>query len=316
MTPLIFFAYCMVGAGAAVLIAAWLLWQRIPPEVRKRVESAMKEIAARGPKEREHSSASPAESEVFRQIFTLGMPHNWGVHTSLLTLALVGLIAGGSAWVICHVTLGLPFWAALPLAVSAGWYAPRRLARMVQDKEDKRFLDQFPEAIDMIVRMLRAGLPVSVAIRTVAEEAAAPINGVFKSLADQSDIGVPFEDALGNASERIGLPDFRFFANAVTLQRTTGGNLAATLETLGDIIRRRGTVRLKARAATGEVRISAYVLASLPFLVFGALLIVSPSYLEPLLVDRRGNVILIIAILMLLMAFLTMRLMMRSAVRM
>jgi tight adherence protein B len=138
---------------------------------------------------------------------------------------------------------------------------------------------------------------------------------VFKDLADQVEIGIPFEDALTAAAERIGLPDFRFFSVAVVLQRATGGNLASTLELLSDIMRKRRAVRLKAQATTAEVRVSAYILGSMPFLVTGVLLLIQPGYLTPLVTDPRGKFILLAAAAMLTLGFLTMRRMMRRAVK-
>ena len=139
-----------------------------------------------------------------------------------------------------------------------------------------------------------------------------PVSDVFTNLADQMAIGITFEDALAVAGERVGLPDFRFFVTAVALQRATGGNLASTLEILSEIMRKRRAMRLKARAVTGEVRMSAYVLGSMPFFVIGGLLLVTPNYLEPLIVDSRGNVIIAMAVVSLAIGFGTIQRMMRS----
>ncbi|HEV2561827.1 MAG TPA: type II secretion system F family protein [Rhizomicrobium sp.] len=307
-------AFVLLAAASGALVAAYLLREHVAGDIQKRVDSAMKNAGSPA----RHPKISPLHTRmnVFTRFFTLGMPRTWGVNANPVTLTLVGAAAAIVAWFVVHGVLKFPSVIWSPLMVLSFWLGPNMLVRMSQAKSDQRFLDLFPDSIDMIVRMLRAGLPVSAAIRNVAREAAPPMDAVFTSLADQIDIGISFDEALAISSERIGLPDFRFFAAAVTLQRTTGGNLAATLEILGDIIRRRRVVRLKARAATAEVRISAYVLGALPFIVIAGLLIVSPSYLTPLITDRRGNVILAVAAAMLVMAFLVMRHMTRSAVRM
>jgi tight adherence protein B len=167
----------------------------------------------------------------------------------------------------------------------------------------------------MVVRMVRAGLPVGPSLRIVGDEADPPLSTVFTGIANLADIGIPLADALATTGEAVGSPDFRFFGVAVALQQATGGNLAATLETLSEIIRKRRAVRLKARAATSEIRISAIVLGAIPFFIVGALLVVSPGYLEPLISDPRGNFIVGAALLSLLLAFVTMRTMMRTALR-
>jgi tight adherence protein B len=161
----------------------------------------------------------------------------------------------------------------------------------------------FPDAVDAVARMLRAGLPVTSAFQMVCQEAPPPVDAVFEKLAGQLRIGMPIEDALRLSSQRIRLPDFQFFAVAVLLQQSAGGNLLPTLEALA---------QMKARAATAEVRFSAYVLGALPFVTVAALLVVSPGYLTPLFNDRRGHAILGAAAVGLLISGLTMRHMMRS----
>ncbi len=173
-------------------------------------------------------------------------------------------------------------------------------------------MEAFPDTIDMVIRMLRAGVPITGAVRSVGEEAPPPVNELFANLADQMAIGITFEDALAKAGQRVGLPDFRFFVVAVSLQRATGGNLATTLDILSDIMRKRRAMRMKARATTGEVRMSAYVLGAIPFLVIGGLLVITPNYLEPLIDDPRGNVIIAMAVGSLVIGFGIIRHMMHS----
>jgi tight adherence protein B len=170
----------------------------------------------------------------------------------------------------------------------------------------------FPDTIDMMIRMLRAGMPVTAAIRAVGIEAPPPVNLVFAHIADEMQIGISFEDALASAAAQVGLPDFRFFAVSISLQRTTGGNLAVTLDILADIMRKRRAMRQKGKAVTGEVRMSAYVLAGIPLFVIGALVVVSPDYLKPLIYDRRGNIIIGVAVLSISIGFMTIRQMLRS----
>lgn len=301
---------------ASIALAILALWNPLPRDVSHRLDMAMRDMTQYTPPAARPKTPARRARDLLQRFFSLGLQRRWGVAVRTVTLLLLGLVAGSATWLIAHNLLGWPIWLTVMLAAVAFWFAPNRVARSEQEKAERAFLDQFPDAIDMIVRVLRAGLPVNVAIRTVGREAAAPINAIFAAVAEQLEIGVAFDDALGISSKRIGVPDYRFFAAAIALQRTTGGNLTTTLEILADIIRQRHTVRLKVRSATAEERISSYVLATMPFLIFGALLIVSPSYLAPLIQDPRGNIILIAAIVMLLAGFLTLRNMMRSAVRM
>jgi tight adherence protein B len=189
---------------------------------------------------------------------------------------------------------------------------PRNILLFQQRAADRAFTKVFPDAVDSVARMLRAGLPATLAIRTVGNDAAPPVNAVFTSIADQMRIGVPLGEAIEASSMRIGLPDFRFFSVAVALQHSTGGNLVNTLDILSEIMRKRRAVRMKAKAVTSEIRLSAYVLGALPFVTSAAILFIQPDYLTPLINDPRGQTILAIAVGGLALSVWAMRMMMKS----
>jgi tight adherence protein B len=250
-----------------------------------------------------------------RSLFAFRMRRSWGVSATPLYLLRAGLVAAAVIWMLARLVHPLPGYA---IAIGAGvgfFLLPRFILMREQHRADALFAELLPDAIDMVVRIVRAGLPVGPALRTVGQQANPPLSTMFAKIADQIEIGVPLGEAMARTSDRVGNPDFRFFAVAVALQQSTGGNLATTLETLSQIIRRRRAVRLRARAATAEVRISAIVLGSIPFVVTGALLLVAPNYLDPLFADPRGNVILGLALLGLLLAGLMIRGMIRSSLR-
>lgn len=247
-----------------------------------------------------------------QRVFSVGADTVWGMRLGTLTLLTVALAAAVLAWGLTRIVFGLPLWVALPVSVFCAYMIPRALLLRQHRKMTRAFSDLFPDALDSIGRMLRAGLPISAAVRAVSKEAPPPVKDVFAMVADQMSIGVPIEEALDASSRYIAMPDFRFFTVAVVLQHMTGGNLAGTLTVLSDIVRRRRAVRLKARATTSEIRVSAYVLGGLPFFILGALLIVQPGYLAPLFIEPRGHIILAIAGGLLFMGALTMRQMMRS----
>jgi tight adherence protein B len=247
-----------------------------------------------------------------RHWFAIGLPHTWGMRAGPLRLCLMAFGGACGAWLLLRTSLHFSMAIAGAVTFAAFFLAPRTWLKHEQNSANQQFMTLFPNTIDTVIRILRAGLPVTAAIRAVGNEGPPPVNRVFAQMADQMGIGIPFEDALAIASEQIGLPDFRFFASAISLQRATGGNLATALDILSDIMRRRRAMRLKAKAVTGEVRMSAYVLGAVPFLVIGGLLVVSPGYLQPLISDRRGNFIVGLAIVLLFIGFATIRQMMRS----
>jgi tight adherence protein B len=262
--------------------------------------------------ERKNASWLGVLGQQLRRIFAVGLPRRWGMRAGAPALLIAALLGGAAAWFGLTAGLHMGNWISIPVTLGLCFLAPRTLLKRQQGKADKAFMEVFPETIEMIVRMLRAGLPITGAVRAVGSEAPPPVDAVFTRIADEMAIGIPFEDALATAGHYIGLSDFQFFSVAVALQRATGGNLTQTLKILSDIMRKRRAMRLKARATTGEVRMSAYVLGAIPFVVLGGLLLMTPEYLAPLLADRRGNILIATAVIMLLAGFGTIRQMMRS----
>jgi tight adherence protein B len=192
---------------------------------------------------------------------------------------------------------------------------PTILLRLAQSRYQRQFLDIFPDALDLIVRAVRAGLPAPEAIELASREVPAPVGSEFRRMLDEMRIGVEMEDALQAAADRIRVPDFRFFVVSVLLQRRTGGGIAETLSTLSTIIRQRKTVRLKARALTAEARASGAVVAALPFVAGGGLFLINHELMSVLFVDPRGRLMLGIACISLLLGVAAMKAIIKSNLR-
>jgi len=305
----------LLFASGGAIVAALVMTGRAHRDLEQRV-SQMVGGAAGSARGRGAKSTDPAWITAFedrlRWLFGFGLANQWGAQIPSFQLFLVGVLAGSTIWSITRVAVQLPLWLALPLTFAGFLLAPRTLLTIHQSRTERKFIALFPDAIDMCVRMLRAGLPVSAAIRTIGAEGPPPVNQVFSVIADRVEIGIPLEEALRMTGKELGLDDFRFFAAVVALQRSTGGNLAQTLELLAEIMRKRRAMRLKARATTGEVRASAYILGSMPFMIIIALLVLSPDYLEPLFSDPRGHIVLATAAGSLTLAFYTMRKLVKS----
>jgi tight adherence protein B len=315
MLPSLILALILVLSGTAVLAAAVITTRKGRLEIGRRVMLVARdqERTSKSDVFRDVLKTRTKKSEVrIRRIFTIGMKHSWGLQVRTLTLLLAGATAASLAWNFARLFLGFSPLSAAVASVAVFYLVPRFLLAREQSRNDRKFMEQFPDALDTVTRMVRAGLPITAAMRTIAVEAAPPLSTVFATIADEMKIGVPIEQVLDTTSREIGLPDFRFFTVAVGLQYTTGGNLATTLELLSDIIRKRRAMRLKAKAATGEIRITAYTLGAIPFLTIGALLVINPGYITPLWTDPRGHFILEAAGICLFLAYITMRTMMRS----
>jgi len=310
------FAALLLLAGGLVVFAASLARRGDKRVLAGRIERSLGVPVLSTGATRGASAAIPWwvvwAARQLRKLFTFRLGRDWGVTMRTWKLLAIGVVAAEAVWIASR-SAGAPAWMALVLALAAVFVVPRMVAMRQQRKALLAFSELFPDCVDMVVRMIRAGLPVGAAVQAVGDQNMAPVSDVFRAVADQTTIGIPLEEALAAAAHRVGSPDFRFFAVAVALQRSTGGNLAVTLETLADIIRKRRSMRMKARATTAEVRLSAWVLGGIPFLVTAGLSFLTPHYLEPLITDPTGNIIGGAAVVSLLLAFLTMRWLVRRS---
>lgn len=201
------------------------------------------------------------------------------------------------------------------LGLVAVGVAPIVYLRVAQSRYRNRFLNVFPDALDLVRRGIRAGLPVNEALVVAAREISDPVGSELRWALDQVKVGVQMMDALHATADRIRVPDFRFMVVALALQQKTGGSLAETLGNLSAVIRARKTLRLKARSLSAEAKMSAAILAALPFIVGGAMYVLNRSLLLPLFVDPRGRFMLGLAFLSLLTGLTLMYVLVRRAVR-
>jgi tight adherence protein B len=184
-----------------------------------------------------------------------------------------------------------------------GWMESRRRAKL---------LHQFPDALAMIVRSVRVGIPVMEAMRTVARDVPAPTGPAFLRLVEQVSIGVTVEDAVIDMAERADIPEYRFFATTLSLQTQTGGTLSESLEGLADMIRKRIALIGKANALASEAKTSAVVLASMPVLTGIALWALTPKYFATLFNDPQGRTLFGSAVVSLVLGLASIRLMIRK----
>jgi tight adherence protein B len=149
------------------------------------------------------------------------------------------------------------------------------------------FTVKFPDAIELLVRGLRSGLPVTETLGVVATEVPGPVGEEFKLITERIKIGRTMEDALQETADRLNMPEFNFFCITLAIQRETGGNLAETLANLADVLRKRSQMKLKIKAMSSESKASAYIVGSLPFIVFTMIWWINPSYLGGFFTDDR-----------------------------
>lgn len=211
-----------------------------------------------------------------------------GLKMGIGQYALICLGTGLAFTLIRAFAFELPLTLSLLLGIVSGLGLPHIVVGILISRRVKKFLGDFPEAIDLIIRGLRSGLPVPESIRIVGQEIGGPVGTEFALISDRVRFGETLEDALWDAAGRINQPDFKFFVVSLAVQRETGGNLAETLENLSEILRKRRQMKLKIKAMSSEARASAMILGSLPFLMFAIMFAINSGYVMTLFSDPRG----------------------------
>lgn len=187
-----------------------------------------------------------------------------------------GILAVVSLGMLFSITDSIAIGIAGGIALGLG--LPHLIVGMMITSRQQLFIKQFPEALDLIVRGLQAGLPVNEAIINVGLEIPAPVGTEFRRVSDDVRLGKTLEKALWDANARIDIPDYKFFVISLSVQRETGGNLGETLHNLATILRQRQAMKLKVKAMSSEAKASAYILGALPFVMLGLIMLMNYDY--------------------------------------
>jgi tight adherence protein B len=215
-----------------------------------------------------------------------------GVSTVLL-IAVVGAMVGG----LLLAVIMRAAWAFVPGAI-AGFSAPFVVLLRTRSRRLRQFEEQFPDALDLLSRAIRAGHAFTTSMGMVADEAADPIGAEFRKTFDEQNFGLPLKDALTNLAERVPLMDVRFFVTAVLIQRETGGNLSEILDNLSHVVRERFKILRQVRVYTAHGRLTGYVLMGLPAALAIALSFINPEHMALLFNERMGKMMIVGAIVM------------------
>ena len=182
---------------------------------------------------------------------------------------------------------GLPTLLALMMSLFIGIGGPHFVIGKMIKRRLAKFTSNFPDAIELMVRGLRSGLPITETLGVVASEIPGPVGIEFRTVSDKMKIGRTMEGALQDVADRLGTPEFQFFVITLAIQRETGGNLAETLSNLADVLRKRAQMKLKIKAMSSESKASAYIVGSLPFIVFTLVYMMNPKYLRGFFTEPR-----------------------------
>lgn len=228
-----------------------------------------------------------------------------GVRTTPSAIAVISLALGLACALTANVLSVIPV---LPLAFgAAGAAAPTCFLLVRRSQRIARFEEQFPEALDLLGRALRAGHAFQTAMGMAADDLKEPCGPEFKKTFDQQNFGLPLRDALLQLSERIPLMDVRFFVTAVLIQRETGGNLAEILDNLARVVRERFRIRREIRTKTAHGRFTGLVLLALPAGLGVILTMISPNHMALLFNHRMGHQMIAAAIIMQIVGFFWIR---------
>ncbi|MCJ2177224.1 type II secretion system F family protein [Novosphingobium album (ex Hu et al. 2023)] len=246
-----------------------------------RVEAQMRRaVAARKPRTHKVAGSGSRVDALALRLHRTGKP--WTVSQYLY--ASLGL--GVAMALIVFLKSGALFLS-LAVGLFAGAGIPHMVVGFFIKKRSNNFTVKFADAIDLLVRGLRSGLPVTETLGVVAQEVPGPVGEEFKLVTDRIKVGKTMEDALQETADRLAMPEFNFFCITLAIQRETGGNLAETLANLADVLRKRAQMKLKIRAMSSESKASAYIVGALPFIVFAMIWWISPKYIGQFFVDER-----------------------------
>ena len=215
------------------------------------------------------------------------------VTTFYIISAVVGLVTGLGALIF-----GLPILVVIGIALIFGLGMPRWVVGFLGKSRMKKFSLEFPNAVDVIVRGIKSGLPVHECFKIIARESPAPLGPEFQTLVEGLGVGLTLEQALEKMYGRMPTSELRFFTIVIAIQQKTGGNLAEALGNLSAVLRARRMMGEKIKALSSEALASAGIIASLPPAVMTMVMFTTPSYMMPLFTDFRGNFMLLMAALL------------------
>ncbi|RKF21119.1 pilus assembly protein TadB [Altericroceibacterium spongiae] len=247
----------------------------------EKVESQLKKaIAARRPK-RHHAAGQSSRLKAL-ELRLQRTGKGWSLQQYFYA-------SGGLALVVMLLTYfeSGAFLLSLLLGVLIGAGLPHMAVGYFINKRVTDFIVKFPDGIDLIVRGLRAGLPVAETLTLISHEIPGAVGEEFRAVSERIRIGRTMEEALQETATKLALPEFQFFVITLAIQRETGGNLSETLKNLSDVLRKRSQMKLKIKAMSSEAKASAYIIGALPFLVFAMLMTLNPEYMTGFFTDDR-----------------------------
>jgi len=269
------------GAGKAQKRRMQAVRYRHSESLDAKVDAQFKRaIAARKPKAYKVAGSGSRTEALAGRLNRTGK--SWTVRNYIYVS--VGLALGLAALLLVFTRAPL---LSLGVGLLVGAGLPHMVVNSLINRRTNKFITKFPDGIDLLVRGLRSGLPVTETLGIVSTEIPGPVGSEFKTIIDRMKVGKTMEDALQDTADKLGIAEFNFFTITLAIQRETGGNLAETLSNLANVLRQRAQMKLKIKSMSSESKASAYIIGSLPFLVFAAIMYINPNYMSKFFEDDR-----------------------------
>ncbi len=257
---------------------------------RKQMEAATKALREREEANRKRMSVGrTVEDKIKQSGLNITAPMFW------IFSAVCGIAGGVASLVLGGFNEGLMLLVPVGIAFASAFGLPRWLLGMAIAKRQKKFIEQFADAIDVIVRGVKSGLPLQECLRMIARESPQPLGGEFQIVCDAIAMGVPMDQALNRMYQRTPTQEVNFFNIVLGIQQKAGGNLSEALGNLSNVLRSRKLLREKIKALSSEAKASAMIIGSLPVIVMLLVYMTTPSYIMSLFTTDLGHLILLIA---------------------
>ncbi len=298
----------MIAAAVGLLLVA--AFSGVDKNYLRRIERAKGNVEASSDKGKDGAvnvrlSTSYSDIAALDRIIRNLLPHpemlrqrlkRAAVKFSLGTYLVISGILGCVFFGLATMAGLTPLPANILIGLGLGIGLPHMVISNLIKRRQTKFLNFFPDAIELMVRGIKSGLPVSESITNVGTEIQDPVGEEFRIITDAVKFGRTLEEAMWEAANRLDLQEFKFFTISLAVQAETGGNLAETLNNLGDVLRGRRQLKLKIKALSSEAKASAMIIGVLPFVMGGMIYLVNPNYIMKLFIDPRGHMLLGIAL--------------------